>query len=111
MVPICVDYYLMEAANLSRAAIDFIGLMLNLESTMYISIVEIARDFKLLPANATFMHIDGGNDRLIDALEQACYDVPHKRCSIYLKYSVTQVIYNTDTSKGWRSLTSALKVV
>ena len=95
-----VDYYLMEVANLSRGAIDFIGLMLNLESAMYTSIVEVARDFQLLPEDAFFWHIDGGNDRLITELERACRNVSNGRCSINTRKPITFVNYDSSSSTG-----------
>ncbi|CAM4777985.1 unnamed protein product [Rotaria magnacalcarata] len=95
-----VQFYLMEVANLSRGAVDFIGLMLNLEADMYASIVEIARDFKLLPANANFSHIDGGNDLLINALAKACQTVPGGRCSLYLNRPITSVLYSSSSHTG-----------
>ncbi|CAF3702314.1 unnamed protein product [Rotaria socialis] len=95
-----VQFYLMEVANLSRGAVDFIGLMLNLEADMYASIVEIARDFKLLPVNANFSHIDGGNDLLINALAKACQTVLNGRCSLYLNRPISSVLYSSSSHTG-----------
>jgi glycine/D-amino acid oxidase-like deaminating enzyme len=83
-----VDTYL-NSINMSRAAINYISLMLNIETSLFAALTEIIQDRNIL--DQQFYHIIGGNDRLPNSLLAACLAVPNNRCSILYNTRVTGV--------------------
>ncbi|CAF1096793.1 unnamed protein product [Didymodactylos carnosus] len=91
-----IDYYLHEERNLSRAAIDYISLMLNVESNLYTALIESIRDMTIIKDDTEFYHIVNGNDLLIESLVRECLSVANNRCSIMYNASVTKVQLKTE---------------
>ncbi|CAF1326986.1 unnamed protein product [Adineta steineri] len=83
-----IDTYL-NSINMSRAAINYIGLVLNLETSLFTALTEVIQDRKVL--GQKFYHIVDGNDRLTDSLLAACLNVPDNRCSIQYNTRVNSV--------------------
>ncbi|CAF3304755.1 unnamed protein product [Rotaria sp. Silwood2] len=101
-----IDQYL-NSVNMSRAAIDFIGLMFGIETNLHLAITESIFDMKIQRDDTNFSHIIGGNDRITDSLRDRCLVVPNNRCSIVFDARVSNVTYaSTETPKNvqltWR---------
>ena len=47
---------------MSRAAIDYIGLMLNIETNLHTALTESIADMTIIKDDTKFYHIIGGND-------------------------------------------------
>jgi monoamine oxidase len=93
-----IKQYLSES-GLSRTMIDYIGIMLGLESRFHVALSVLFRA-RLLHGHTKFFHIIGGNRRLIEALAEPCtvqYSSPVRAIhlnndaqTINITYSVTQ---------------------
>ncbi|CAF1283605.1 unnamed protein product, partial [Rotaria sordida] len=81
----------LASVGLSRAAIDYISLMLNLETNLFTSLLESIRDMLILNDSIKFYQIQGGNDLLINAMVNECLAIEQGRCSLLLNSKVTQI--------------------
>jgi glycine/D-amino acid oxidase-like deaminating enzyme len=77
--------------GLSRAAIDYISLMSNLEGNLFTAVLESIRDMLILGNTTKFYRIQGGSDLLIKAMVNDCLSVEQGRCSLSLNTTVTKI--------------------
>lgn len=83
-----IDTYL-NSINMSRAAIQYISLMLDFEISLSAALTEIIPNRNIF--SEKFYHIAGGNDQLVDSLLAECLGMSNNRCSIHYKARVTGV--------------------
>ncbi|CAF1022356.1 unnamed protein product [Didymodactylos carnosus] len=105
-----LDSYLNEI-GLSRAAIDYMALMLNFETNLFTSVLEGIRDRLMINDDTLFYHIQGGNDLLIESLKSECLLIENKRCSIVYNTEITKLqLYDQATTSSitvtWKANTS-----
>lgn len=85
-----IDRYLTEM-NMSRAAIDYIGLMFNIETNFFTSLAEAVADMQIISDDTKFYHIEGGNDRLTNAMKNQCLSIPGGLCSIIYNRQIVSI--------------------
>jgi glycine/D-amino acid oxidase-like deaminating enzyme len=83
--------YLRSVGGLSLAAVDYISLILNLETNLFTSLLESIRDMLIINDSTKFYRIQGGSDLLINAMINECLTIEQGRCSLLLNTEVTQV--------------------
>ncbi|CAF2140727.1 unnamed protein product [Rotaria magnacalcarata] len=88
-----IDQYL-TSVNMSRAAIDYVGLMLNIETNLHTSLTESISDMEIISDDTKFYYIEGGNDRLTEALIKDCLSIPEGRCNISYDSKIVTVDLN-----------------
>jgi monoamine oxidase len=96
--------------GISIPAINYIALVLNLESNLFTAIAESVRDAAIINDSVRFYHIVGGNDQLPHSLAAACLAVPGNRCSIFFNRTVAAVDISSDGITA-PSAASSVKVV
>ncbi|CAF3396529.1 unnamed protein product, partial [Rotaria sp. Silwood2] len=88
----------LKSVGLSRAAIDYISLISNFETNLFTSILEAVRDMLILTDSTEFYRIQGGNDRLIEAMVAECLAIEQGRCTLLLNTRVTQIqLYSSES--------------
>ena len=85
-----IEQYL-TSVGLSRGAIGYIGLMLNMERNLHMALTESIADMTLINDDTEFVHILSGNDRLTNALRDECLTIPDSRCTITYDSRITSV--------------------
>jgi len=77
----------LNSINMSRDAIRYISLMLNLEISLSAALTEIIPNRNIL--SEKFYHSVSGNDRLTDLLLSTCLAISNNRFSIHYNIRVT----------------------
>lgn len=88
-----VEQYLIST-GMSRGAIDYVSLMLNIESNLHTALTEAVADMRIITDDTEFYHIIGGNDLLIDSLRDDCLSIPDGRCTIVYDRRIVSVSLN-----------------
>lgn len=82
------------STNMSRGAMDYIGLMLNVETNLHTALTESIADMTIIKDDTMFYHIVGGNDLLTDKLKDECLRIPDGRCKIFYDSRIVTVELN-----------------
>ncbi|CAF1285717.1 unnamed protein product [Rotaria sordida] len=85
-----IESYLIQM-NLSRAAIDYIAVSTNRESTMDTGLLQFMRSKVSIIDGTKFYRIREGNDKLIQSMVNECQMMESKQCSIIYSTPINKV--------------------